>query len=193
MPRPPPPKVLRSDAAKNRDLVLEAALQVFGEEGADASTEAIASRAGVGVGTVFRHFPTKGLLLEAVLERMFERLNEQARKALDADDAGEALFDALRRIVDGAAAKKAVADALANAGVDIRRRAWAGPLRETLETLLSRAQAAGAARKDVGIVELMAVIAAASRAAEFAGNDRALRKCAVGVVLDGLRIVSPKD
>jgi AcrR family transcriptional regulator len=186
MRRPPPPP-LRSDAARNRDLVLEAAEAAFGEEGTDASTEAIARRAGVGAGTLFRHFPTKEKLLEAVLERMVERLDTAARRCLDTRDPGEALFSALYHLVEGTAAKKAVVDALSSAGVDVRAHPSMSPLWKTLGELLSRAQAAGAARRDVGVKELVAVVIAAARAAQFARQDRALRERVVGVVLDGLR------
>ena len=146
-----------------------------------------AARAGVGVGTVFRHFPTKAELLEAVLDRMFERLTDAARRGLEESDPGEAFFRALMHLVDGAAAKKAVADALSSAGVDLRKRTWAGPLRTALSDLLARAQAAGGVRSDMGVAELMAVVVAASRAAEYAGKDKTLRRRCTALVLDGLR------
>ena len=100
--------------------MLEAAEKVFGDEGTDASTEVIARRAGVGAGTVFRHFPTKEKLLEAVLERMALRLDAAARRCLDTKDPGGALFSALHHLVESTAAKKAVIDALSGAGVDVR-------------------------------------------------------------------------
>jgi AcrR family transcriptional regulator len=191
MPRQPsrqsPPPPLRSDAARNRGLVLDAAAAVFAEGGADASTEEIARRAGVGVGTVFRHFPTKETLLGAVLEQMFDGLAEIARQGLAASDVELGFFVTLHRLVDGAAAKMAVADALSRAGAPLRYSSWAEPLRAALADLLSRAHAASAVRDDVGVAELMAVLIAASRAAQFAGKDRGLRKRVVSIVLDGLR------
>ena len=186
MPKP----TLRSDAVRNRDLVLEAAEKVFGDEGTEASTEVIARRAGVGTGTVFRHFPTKEKLLEAVLERMVLRLDTAARRCLDDSfpgDPGAALFSALHHLVEGTAAKKAVVDALASTGVDVRTYPSINRLWETVGELLSRAQRAGAARKDVGIRELIAVVIGAARAAQSARHDRALRERVIGVVLDGLR------
>jgi AcrR family transcriptional regulator len=180
----PPP---RSDAVRNRALVLDAAAAVFADGGPDASTEEIARRAGVGVGTVFRHFPTKETLLGAVLEQMFEGLAEVARQSLDASDVELGFFLTLHRLVDGAATKMAVADALSRAGVPLRYSSWAEPLRAALADLLARAHAAGAVRDDVGVAELMAVLIAASRAAQFAAKDRGLRKRVVSMVLDGLR------
>jgi len=182
-----PPPALRADAARNRELVLDAAAAVFAEGGADASTEEIARRAGVGVGTVFRHFPTKELLLGAVLERMFHALAMVARRAPETSDVEVDFFVTLHRLVDGAAAKMAVADALSRAGVPLRYSSWAEPLREALADLLSRAHAARALRDDVGVAELMAVLIAASRAAQFAGKEKGLRKRVVSIVLDGLR------
>jgi AcrR family transcriptional regulator len=167
--------------------VLEAAEKVFGDEGTDASTEVIARRAGVGAGTVFRHFPTKEKLLEAVLERMALRLDAAARRCLDTKDPGGALFSALHHLVESTAAKKAVIDALSGAGVDVRAYPSLSRLWETVGELLSRAQAVGAARRDVGIRELVAVVIGAARAAQFARQDRALRDRVIGVVLDGLR------
>jgi AcrR family transcriptional regulator len=167
--------------------VLDAAAAVFAEGGADASTEEIARRAGVGVGTVFRHFPTKETLLGAVLEQMFDGLAEIARQGLAASDVELGFFVTLHRLVDGAAAKMAVADALSRAGAPLRYSSWAEPLRAALADLLSRAHAASAVRDDVGVAELMAVLIAASRAAQFAGKDRGLRKRVVTIVLDGLR------
>ena len=180
----PPP---RSDAVRNRALVLDAAAAVFADGGPDASTEEIARRAGVGVGTVFRHFPTKETLLGAVLEQMFEGLAEVAKQGLDASDVELGFFLTLHRLVDGAATKMAVADALSRAGVPLRYSSWAEPLRAALADLLTRAHAAGAVRDDVGVAELMAVLIAASRAAQFAGKDKVLRKRVVSMVLDGLR------
>ena len=181
----PPP--LRADAARNRELVLDAAAAVFAGGGPDASTEEIARRAGVGVGTVFRHFPTKELLLGAVLEQMFHALAVVARRASEARDVEVDFFVTLHRLVDGASAKMTVADALSRAGVPLRYSSWAEPLREALAELLSRAHAASALRDDVGVAELMAVLIAASRAAQFAGKEKGLRKRVVTIVLDGLR------
>ena len=194
----PPSPPMRADAARNRGLVLDAAAAVFADGGPDSSTEEIARRAGVGVGTVFRHFPTKETLLGAVLEQMFEGLAEVAKQGLDASDVELGFFLTLHRLVDGAATKMAVADALSRAGVPLRYSSWAEPLRAALADLLSRAHEAGALRDDVGVAELMAVLIAASRAAQFAGKDRGLRKRAVSMVLDGLRranssTVRPKD
>lgn len=177
----------RSDAVENRARVLDAAESVFAELGTTASTEEVAARAGVGIGTVFRHFPTKDALLEAVLQRMLERIAETARQRLDDPDPGAAFFDVLERLVDQAPLKKAVASGLPDGGLEAKQRVGKGPLREALGDLLRRAQKAKAVRADVGAEEVIAVVIAASRAAEHTGSDRNLQKRTVRIILDGLR------
>jgi AcrR family transcriptional regulator len=185
---------LRSDAQRNRTRLLEVAEQVLAERGTAASTEEIAARAGVGVATVFRHFPTKELLLEAVLVKMFDALVEGATAKLEEEDAGRAFFDVLTHIVEQSPAKKAVVDALSESGVDVRKRAWAGGLRDAITKLLTRAQKAKAVRGDVGIDEVMAVVVGASRAVEhLAHADAVVRKRTLGILLGSLRSPSSAD
>lgn len=175
----------RRDAVENRERVLEAAIAVFSAHGAAASTELIAERAGVGVGTVFRHFPTKEALHTAVFERLLTKIGDHARARAGERDPGAGFFATLVFAIEQSAAKKAVADALVAGGMDMRKRAWAGNMREALTDLLQGAQAAGAVRADVGIDEVMAVLAAATRAVEFA--SAASRPKTIEVLLDGLR------
>lgn len=173
---------LRADARRNRARVLDAADEVFATKGVGASTEEVARRAGVGVGTVFRHFPTKEALLEAVLTARFARLAEEARGLAGAEDAGAAFFGFLNAIVDQSASKNAFAGALAQAGVDVEAalgRAGA-ELWEALGVLLARAQAAAAVRPDAAVEQVVAVLVGASRAADYAPS-------AVPLILDGLR------
>jgi AcrR family transcriptional regulator len=180
-------KPLRADARRNRARVLEAAEEVFAAEGVGAPTEAVARRAGVGIGTVFRHFPTKEALLEAVLVERLRALVEHARAAADDADAGGALFGFLEHVVAQSASKNAYADALAGAGVDVS--SVFGEVRDELfaavDSLVLRARAAGALRPDVGPVEVIAVVVGASHAARWAPEPA--RPLTVGVVLDGLR------
>src|ERR1700728_4122274 len=108
----------RVDARANRSRILDAAEEVFGQGGESASTEEVARRAGVGIGTVFRHFPTKAALLEAVLVRRFDRLREQADALLGAPDPGGAFLGFFGHLVADAAAKIAITEALLDAGGD---------------------------------------------------------------------------
>jgi AcrR family transcriptional regulator len=169
--------------------VLEAADEVFAAKGVSASTEEIARHAGVGVGTVFRHFPTKEALLEAVLLEHFGRMAEEARGLATAEQPGAALFDFLARIVNQSATKNAFTDALTKGGVNVENAiAEVGrDLWSALSTLLARAQQAGAARDDVHTGELVALIVGASRAAEYTSRDPNLQSRAVAVIFDGLR------
>jgi AcrR family transcriptional regulator len=89
--RPP-----RADARRNREAVLAAAKELFAEQGLDAHMPEIAKAANVGVGTVYRHFPTKDDLIAGLAEERFERMAQKAREALEADDAWEALCDFIR-------------------------------------------------------------------------------------------------
>lgn len=161
-------------------------MEVFGARGTSTSTEVIAERAGVGVGTVFRHFPTKQDLLTAVFERMLVRIGDHARARVLDKDPGAGFFATLRFAIDQSAIKKAIADALMSGGMDLRKRAWAGGMRDALTALLERAQAAGAVRDDIGIEEVMAVLAATTRAAEFAPPST--RAKTIEILLDGLRV-----
>src|SRR5215468_6504415 len=96
---------MRADARANRDRILAAAEEVFAEGGVAASTEEIALRAGVGIGTVFRHFPTKQELIEATVVRHFEQLTAHARELAAHDDAEAALRELIETMVGGAATK----------------------------------------------------------------------------------------
>src|SRR6202167_2658482 len=104
----------RADAVRNRERVLEAAKSVFSAGGADASLEAVARRAGVGIGTLYRHFPTRETLFEAVYRREVEQLADLAEQ-LKADDVApaEALRRWLRSNVEFVATKKGMSAALA--------------------------------------------------------------------------------
>ncbi|MEU5881078.1 helix-turn-helix domain-containing protein [Spirillospora sp. NPDC047279] len=164
-----PARPLRADAARNRAKILQTAEAVFAELGTSASTEEIARRAGVGIGTVFRHFPTKESLLEAVLAELVRGLAEEADALLAADDPEAAFFTFFTGVVQRSTAKNAVMQALAAAGVATATDSdTAGRLRAALATLLERAQHAGAVRADIGVREVMALLVAASRAVEEA-------------------------
>ncbi|MGI5227829.1 TetR/AcrR family transcriptional regulator [Actinoallomurus sp. CA-142502] len=174
---------LRADAMRNRLKVLEAAEAVFDARGTTASTEEVARAAGVGIGTVFRHFPTKEALLEAVYVSGLRKLAEEAEALASADDPGAAFFTFFTRVVGHAATKNALSAALTEAGVDVPETGQG--LKQALAALLSRAQDAGAVRGDVGLPEVMALLVGVSRAAERAQGE--VRDRALNVVFDGLR------
>lgn len=186
---PAPAKPLRADARRNRARLLEVAEQVFAEHGPGVSTEEIATRAGVGIGTVFRHFPTKEALLEAVFIERLTRLGEQATALAESQEPGAAFFAFFTLVVDQASAKNAFADALAGAGVNVQAAASgvSGEFGGAMTGLLTRAQQAGAVRTDIGATELKAVLVGASRAVEDVGDDPSIRARITAILLDALR------
>ncbi|HEU5434463.1 MAG TPA: TetR/AcrR family transcriptional regulator [Thermomicrobiales bacterium] len=179
----------RADARRNRARLLAAAAELFAAEGSGVPIGEIARRAGVGVGTVYRHFPTKELLFAAVVRERLERLAAEARVLLAADDPGEAFFAFFRSLVEGGAAKKDLSDALAGAGIDIASHTGdlASEVRDALAKLLLRAQRAGAVRADIAAADLYALLAGVLLAMDQRRGDVALRDRIIAVVADGLR------
>jgi AcrR family transcriptional regulator len=173
---------LRADAARNRARILAAADEVFAEHGAAASTEEVARRAGVAVGTVFRHFPAKQDLLVAIMKALLERLREQAAALAGRDDG---LFVLFRQVVDEASARTTVLSLLAEAGRDVDVQALTG-LQEAVETLLRNGIAAGTVRGDLDFPQVMALLHAVTQAA-LRGWPGPLRDQVLTVVLDGMR------
>ncbi|WP_055587113.1 TetR/AcrR family transcriptional regulator [Streptacidiphilus griseoplanus] len=180
---------LRADARRNRARLLAAAEAVFTAKGTSASTEEVAREAGVGIGTVFRHFPTKEALLEAVYVARLERFAEDTRLLSLGRQPGEALFAFFSRAVEQSAAKNALADALAEAGIDVRTASEGvgRKIQDQVGALLAAAQQAGAVRGDLDLPALLALLVGASHAAHYAGDDPDVRRRTLAVVLDGLR------
>jgi AcrR family transcriptional regulator len=180
---------LRADAVRNRVRVLDAAEEVLATQGLSAPIDEIAQRAGVGIGTVYRHFPTKEELYAAVVINRVQRMADEARALVDADDAGEAFYTLLSRWVGYGATSKALADALADSGIDLKA-ATAGVKRqhrEAVEAVLVRAQQAGAVRDDVETDDLMSLLTGACVASAYAGFDPNLRARTLAILCDGLR------
>jgi AcrR family transcriptional regulator len=180
------PRALRVDAQANRGRILDVAEEVFGAGGETASTEEVARLAGVGIATVFRHFPTKAALLQAVLVRRYDRLREQAETLLGAQDLGTAFRDFFRHLVADAATKLAIGEALLQAGGDSDGEATqaSNGLRRAVGDLLRRAQQAGAVRDDAELPEVYALLVAVSRAAAVLDPEVTAR--ALEIVFDGL-------
>jgi AcrR family transcriptional regulator len=178
----------RADARTNRGRILQAADEVFGAGGESASTEGVARLAGVGIATVFRHFPTKAALLEAVLTRRLERLRDHARATAETGDPGRALFDFFAHTVADAATKLAIADAFVDAGGQLTAATAhaSDGLRQAVGALLDHAKRAGAVRADVELPELYALLIGTSRAAAYARLDSEVQARALAIVFDGL-------
>ncbi|MFL6118403.1 TetR/AcrR family transcriptional regulator [Actinophytocola sp.] len=177
----------RADALRNRERVLAVARDAFATDGPSISLDEIARRAGLGAGTVHRHFPTKQELLAAVIAERLAGLAEDARRRAEARDAGQAFFDFFRQLVDSARDHLALTAAFTTADdVADSVRDAGGHLAEALRVLLERAQRLGAVRTDVGIGELHAIIAG-TLVMEQRLPTPAARGRGVAVVLDGLR------
>jgi AcrR family transcriptional regulator len=173
---------LRADARRNRESVLRAARAAFAESGYDVPLDEIAARAGVGPGTVYRHFPTKEALFEAVAASRVEDLVADARSRADAADPGEAFFGFIARFADEAEAKRDMPDVMEIDGDTVR------DLYAALAHLLSRAQDAGAVRRDIGVPELVVLLKSLITAVRTTPQDPALADRILGVITDGLRV-----
>ena len=180
-----PPRGLRADARRNRATVLAVAAEVFATEGLAVPVHEIARRAGVGTGTVSRHFPTKESLFAAVLLDRMEWLAGRAAELADSAAPGEAFGTFFGLLLNEGAEHRGLAEALAGAGYDIEAAGAAaghdpsGALRD----LFTRAQAAGEIRADVTSADVKALLnGCLSR-----GGDAGDRERLVRVVLRGLR------
>jgi AcrR family transcriptional regulator len=182
-----PSRPLRADAARNRARVLEVAYETFAAEGLSVPIDEIARRAGVGAGTVYRHFPTKDALFQAVIADRMQHLVDDGYALLQSDGPGEALFGFLRSIVlQWGATDRGLVDALAGFGIDI---ASAAPEAEdaflaVLGELLRAAQHAGTARQDLTVREVKTILVGC-QAMEAYNSELAER--VTDVVVDGLR------
>jgi AcrR family transcriptional regulator len=175
---------LRADAQRNRDKVLRAARDVFAVSGFGAPVDEIAARAGVGPGTVYRHFPTKEALFEAVVAARLADLIADARGRAGSDDPGTAFFGFLEKIAGEAATKRDMPDAITIAG------SLQSDLRAALSVLLDRAQQAGAVRAGITTGDLIVLLKSlfnTMRDASAGELDPAMRGRLLAVIVDGLR------
>ncbi|TDD79213.1 TetR/AcrR family transcriptional regulator [Actinomadura darangshiensis] len=190
--RPPEPAApaLRADARRNREQVLRTAQQLFATEGLGVSLDEIARRAGVGPGTVHRHFPAKEALYLAVAIDELKQLVAEGTALIATGDPA-ALFTLLARMMANGAENVAVKSALLAAEFDLRTAApdVAADLTRNVADLLDRAHAAGAARPDVTADEVMALVAGAFAAIRHANAETSRERSAhiAELILDGLR------
>jgi AcrR family transcriptional regulator len=186
----PSHRELRADARRNRERVLRTAQQLFTTEGLGVSLDEIARRAGVGPGTVHRHFPAKEALYLAVAIDQIEQLVAEAEVLAAADDPA-ALFTLLAKMMANGAENVTVKSALVAAEFDLRIAApeLAADLTRHVAGLLDRAHAAGAVRPDLTVEEVMALVAGAFAAIRHAGAETSRKRSAhiAQIILDGLR------
>src|SRR6266567_5311651 len=179
----------RVDAVRNRERVLEAAKAVFSAGGADASLEAVARRAGVGIGTLYRHFPTREALFEAVYRREVQQLSELAEQLKSEASPVDALRRWLRSNVEFVATKKGMSAALALA-VHGSSELYAHTferLTKAVGALLDRAVAAGEIRSDIGPEDLLRALVGMCYMHDQPGWQATVLRL-MDVFIDGLRV-----
>lgn len=178
---------MRADAARNRAHVLEVAYATFAAEGLGVPVDEIARRAGVGAGTVYRHFPAKQDLFRAVIADRMQRIVDEGRALLVSDPAG-GIFSLMRAMVlDWGATDRGLVEAFSGAGVDIDHAVPEADAEflAMMGDLLAAGQAGGTVRADVTVPEVKGLVVGlqAIQAYKAAVIDTAL-----AVVFDGLRI-----
>lgn len=181
-------KPRRADALRNREKLLAAGLALFTEHGTDVSLDTVAREAGLGVGTLYRHFPTRDALVEAVYLSELDRLHEGAAELLAELAPEEALARWMDRFVEYAAAKRGMSTALQSV-IASGRNPYSqsrAKMVEALTVLLGAARAAGAVRDDVDAEDvLLAMGGIWAMPVEPGWEERARRL--LGLVMDGLR------
>jgi len=179
---------LRADAQRNRDALLAAAVAAFAAEGPEVTLESVAAAAGVGIGTLYRHFPTRDALVEAAYRNELGRLCDSAEGLLATLPPDRAVRAWMDRFVDYAVTKRGMKDALhgliaagGNPFAQTRDR-----LLGALGSLLTAAVTAGTVRADIAPADLLATLGGVSMAvSDAAGREQASR--VLDLVMDGMR------
>lgn len=182
------PRIQRADARRNRESVLESARTVFAERGLDAQIDEIARGAGVGVGTVYRHFPTKEDLLEALAQARFEGLADHAREALDSPDGWQGFVDFMTYSARVMAEDRLLSEAMDQRPETCGRAADGVQLIELVSELVDRAKATGTLREDTAPWDVPGLICGIGRAVRSAPGTPALTwQRHLEIILSGLR------
>ena len=178
----------RADSARNRQLLMDAAKAGFSEVGLNVSLEEIARRADVGIGTLYRHFPSREAVVEAVYRREVEHLADAVPQLLETSPAGEALHKWMHLFVDYIATKRLIAPSLgAAAGRTSTLYATSAELiTRAISTLVKRAVASGDVRKDIDPPDLLRALVGVSYGNPDAGWEASARRL-IDILMDGLR------
>ncbi len=175
----------RADAQRNRDLLVAAAREVFGERGPDAPLDEVARRAGIGNATLYRHFPDRRELLIAVYADEVSQLCARGEALLDGPSPGDALFTWLGEFIAHVASKRDLALAIPGDRAGQRPAlfdGWHQAMRATAARLLARAQSAGTARPGLDPADLLVL---ASGIAVAAGGAGQAERC-LALLRDGI-------
>jgi AcrR family transcriptional regulator len=177
----------RADSLRNRDQLLAAAKMAFADHGADVALEEIARRAGVGIGTLYRHFPNRDAVLAAVYQREVDQLTVQGEALLAAKPAGDALEAWLDLLVDYLDTKKVVVPALraSDGGAQVYA-ASGGTVMAAYDRLVEAARDAGAIRADISNDDMRRILTGLSTGYDQPGWAPSARRL-IGVLLVGLK------
>ena len=179
---------LRADARRNREAVIAAAKKLFAAHGLEAQMPDVAKAANVGVGTVYRHFPTKDDLIAAMAAERFERLAEKAREALEIDDAWEGVADFIRFSAQIQADDRGLCEVMGSRPEVMDAAARAAGLPELCERLVKRAQRSGELRRDLAWEDIPMIACGLGRIAQASVGPATGRwPRLVEIILDGLR------
>ncbi|QSO51678.1 TetR/AcrR family transcriptional regulator [Alicyclobacillus curvatus] len=181
-------KSLRADARRNRERVLEVATKVFAAEGLAVPIDEIAERAGVGIGTVYRHFPTKEALFDAVIVSFKKRLIEKAEEMLERDEPDAAFYHFLSLILRESTVNRAIIATIASSAVNTHLPLTGISLdfQNALEKLLKYAQEARSVREDILVTDVTAILFGLARSMEHHSDDPEFPDRILSVIWDGL-------
>ena len=179
---------LRRDAERNRQRILDAAAEVFAARGLDVSLDDIARHACLGVGTVYRRFPTKDALVEALFDQVIDEMVATVTRAVEADDPWEGLVTGLTEVCASEASNRGLREMLSSSryGQVCKERARA-ELNPVVEAGLARAKDAGYLRADIDRVDMMLVELMIGSVAQYTQNIPGAWRRYLQIVLDGLR------
>ena len=166
---------------------------MFAERGLQASTEEVAQRAGVAIGTVFRHFPTKAELLRALLKQLLEQLTDEAGRLVEQGDPNSALLEFFTHLVERTTANRSVVGLLASERIEVPLAGGLVSLTEVVQHLLQRGQCAGAIRAEIRVDEVMALMASACQGALSGGWSPELRRRTLAIMFNGLTTPAPRS
>ena len=178
---------LRADARRNRQAVIAAAKKLFADQGLDAQMPDVARTAKVGVGTVYRHFPTKADLIAALAAGRFERLAEKAREELEAEDPWEGLCDFIRFSAQIQADDRGLCDVMGSRPEVMGASAEAVGLDSLCDRLVKRAQRSGDLRRDLDWEDIPMIACGLGGITKAHGPGAGRWPRLVEIVLDGLR------